>query len=107
MPTMQGGPSLCPDKGISLDNEERTSTSLEESSFTLKRSPRHPLEGFLQSISDTKKYSVRRNCKGCLDTPSGIMLSNYFPEPPRHYQGGSSPLLKARSLKRKSSWPNI
>src|SRR5258707_6815523 len=103
MPTMQKGPFLCPDKGMSLDNEERAVISLEESSFILKGSPWHPLEGSPPSINDTKKYSVRKNRKSYLGIPSGIMLLNYFPEPPCHYLGSSFPLLKARSLRRKSS----
>src|SRR5258708_34954642 len=94
---MQKGPFLCPDKRMSLDNEERADISLEELSFTPKQSLRHPLEGSPPNINDTKRYSVRKNCKGYLDILFGIMPLNYFPEPPRHYLGGSFRLLKVRS----------
>src|SRR5258708_6777946 len=103
MPATQKGPFLCPDKRTSLDKEGQATISLEESSFTLKRSPRHPLEGSPPNIKGIKRYSVKKSCRGYPDTPFGIMLSNYSLEPPHHYLGGSSLLLKAKSLKHKSS----
>src|SRR5713226_4556220 len=103
MPAMQKEPFLCPNKGMSLDKGGRATIFSEESSFILKRSPRHPSEGSPPSIKDTKRYSVKKSRKGYPDTPSGIMLSSYSLEPLHHYLGGSSLLLKAKSLKHRSS----
>src|SRR5712692_2102185 len=100
---MQRGPFLCPDKRMSLDKREWAITSLGESPFILKKSLRHPSEGSPPSIKDTKRYLVKKSHRDCLDTPSGIMLSNYSLEPLHHYLGGSSPFLRAKSLRRKSS----
>src|SRR5258708_5016694 len=102
MPTTQRGPFLCPDKRMSLDKRGQATISSGESSSILKRSPQYPSEGSPPSIKDTKRYSAKKSRRGCLDIPSGIMLSNYSPEPLHRYPGGSSPLLKAKSLKHKS-----
>src|SRR5258708_40019054 len=99
---MQGRPALYHHKGTFHDKRGRAITSSDGSSFILKRSPRHPLEGSHPSTKDTKKYSAKKSCKDYLDTPSGIMLSNSSPEPLHLYLGGSSPLPKARLPKCKS-----
>src|SRR5258708_7878285 len=99
---MQREPSLCPDKGMSLDKRGWATISSEESSFILKRSPQHLLEGSPPSIKDTRRYSVKKSRRGCLNIPSGIMLSNYSPEPLHRYPDDSSPLPKAKSLKCKN-----
>src|SRR5258708_15969070 len=103
MPIMQKGPSSCPNKRMSLEERARTTISLEESSFILKRFLRHPSEGFPPNTKDTRRCSAKRSHRDCLDTPSGTMLSNYSREPPHHYPGGSSPLPRVKSLKCKSS----
>src|SRR5258708_14792032 len=100
---MQRGPFLYPGKGTFPDKRGRAITSLEGSSFTLKRSPQHPLEGSHPSTKDTRKYSAKKSHKDYPDTPSGITLSNYFWEPLHLFLDSSSPLPKARSPKRKSS----
>src|SRR5258708_22894884 len=102
MPAMQKKPFLCPDKGISPDKKRQVNTSLEESSSTLKRSPRCPLEGFPPSTKDIAKCLVRRNHKGYPDTPSRIILLNYSLEPLHHYLVDSFPSPRAKSLKHKN-----
>src|SRR5258708_21954643 len=99
---MQGGPSLYPDKEMFPDKRGRAVTSSEGSSFILRKSPRHPSEGFHPSTKDTKRCSAKKSHKGYLDTLSGITLSNYSPEPLHLYLGGSFPLPKARSPKHRS-----
>src|SRR5258708_39125313 len=98
----QGEPSLYPDKGMFPDKRGRATTSSEGSSFILKKFQQHLSEGSHPSTKDTKRYSAKKSHKDYLDTPSGITLSNYSPEPLHLYPGGSFPLPKVRSLKCKS-----
>src|SRR5229473_3011181 len=99
---MQGGPPLYPNRRMFPDKRGHLITSSGESSFTLKRSPRHLSEESHPSTKDTKRYLVKKSRKDYLDTPSGITLSNYSLEPLHLYLGGSSPLPKARLLKHKN-----
>src|SRR5258707_12469416 len=103
MPILPRRPFLHPGIRMSLDKRERATTSLGGSLSILKRSPQHPSEGSPPSIKDTGKSSAKKNCKDYLDIPSGTTLSNYSLEPLRRYQDDSSPSLRAKSPKRRSS----
>src|SRR5258707_15758525 len=98
---MQEGPFLYPSKGISPDGKKQAIISLEESSSTLKRSPRPPLAGFPPNTKGIAKCLARRNHKGCHDTPFGITLSNSSQEPLRRYPADSSPSPRVKSLRHK------
>src|SRR5258708_39643456 len=100
---MQEEPSSYLDRRMSLVGEGKTTISLEESSSTQRKSPRYLLEGSLPNIKDTRRYSVKKNHKDYLSIPFGIMPSNYSWELLPPYPDDSSPSLKAKLQRRKSS----
>src|SRR5258707_15126841 len=100
---MQRKLSSYPDKEISLKRRRRTTTSLEESSFTQKESLQHPSEVSPPSIKDIKRCLVKKNRKGYPDTPFGITPSNYSQEHPPRYPDGSSPSPRVKLPKHKNS----
>src|SRR5229473_3759914 len=102
MPAMQKGPFLCPDKGTSPDKKKQAITSSEGSSSTLKRSPRHPLEGFPPNIKGIARCLVKKSRRDYPDTPFGTTLSNYSLEPLHHYPVDSSPSPRAKLLRHKN-----
>src|SRR5258708_30728357 len=106
MLTTQRRPSSYPNKGMSPAKGERTTTCTEESSSILKQFPQHLLEESPPNTKDTRKCSVRKNCKDCPNTPFGITPSNYSQGLPHHYLDSSSLLHRARLPKHKSLWLN-
>src|SRR5258708_28943038 len=104
---MHKGLSLCPDKGTSPKRKEPAITSSEGSSFILKGSPQHPLEGFPPNTKGIIKCLVKKSRRGYPDIPFGIMPSNYSLGPLHHYLVDSSPSPRAQLLKHKSLWPSI
>src|SRR5216684_7828192 len=99
---MRKKPSLYPGKRMSPEREGWETTSLGESSFILKRSLQHLSEGFPPNTKDTKKYLAKKSHRGYLDILYGTTLSNCSQGPPHRYQGGSSPLPRAKSRKLKN-----
>src|SRR5258707_3705112 len=99
---MQRKPSLYPDKEISLEEKGKTTTSSEESSFIQNESPRHPLEGSPPNTKDTRRCLAKKNHRGYLNIPFGIMPSNYSQERLPHYPDDSSPSPKAKLPKHRS-----
>src|SRR5258708_5174230 len=100
---MQGEPSSYLDRRMSLVGEGKTTISLEESSSTQRKSPRYLLEGSLPNIKDTRKCSAKKNRKDYLGIPFGITPSKYCRELLPPYPDDSSPSLKAKLQRHKSS----
>src|SRR5260221_13779440 len=103
MPTMQKEPSLYPDKEIFLEEKGKTTISLEGSSFIRKESLQHLLEESPPNTKGIKKCLAKKNRRGYLDTPFGIMPSNYSQELLPHYPDDSSPLPRVKLPKHRSS----
>src|SRR5258708_23700976 len=99
---MQKGLSSYPDKEMSLGRKRETTTSSEGSFSTQKESLQHPSEVSPPNISGMKRYSARKNRRDYLDTPFGIMPSNYSQEHLPHYPDDSSPLPRAKLPRHKN-----
>src|SRR5713226_5204584 len=100
---MQKEPSSSLDREISLERKGTITISSEGSSFTQKESPQYPLEASPPNTKDIKRCSVKKNRRGYLNTPFGIMPSNCSQEHLLHYQDDSSPSHKAKLPRHRSS----
>src|SRR5258707_14347128 len=100
---MRRGPSLYPDKEISLERKRGIATSSEGSSSTRNESLQHPSEAFPPNTKGIKRCSAKRNHRDYPGTPFGIMPSSYSQEHPPRYLDDSFLSLKARLLRHKSS----
>src|SRR5216684_1482029 len=102
-PQRKKKPSSHPNKEMSLERRRQVTTSSGELLSIPKQSPWHPLEESPPNIKDTERCSVKKNCRGYLDTPSGTTPLNCSRGPPHRYPDDSSRSPKARLPKRKSS----
>src|SRR5258708_721722 len=100
---MQRGPSLYPDKGISLERKRGITTSSEGSSSIRNESLQHLSEAFPLNTKGIKRCSAKKNRKDYPGIPSGIMLSSYFQEHPPYCPDDSFPSLRAKLPKHRSS----
>src|SRR5713226_7838000 len=103
---MRKEPPSYPDKETFPEKEGRITTSLEESPSIQSESPQCPSEATPPNTRGIRKYSAKKNHRDCPGIPFGIMPSNYSQEHLPHCPDDSSPSLRARSPKHKSSWLN-
>src|SRR5260370_38062720 len=102
---MRRGPSLYPDKGISLERKRGITTSSEGSSSTRNESLQHPSEASPLNTKDTRRCSAKRNYIDYPCIPSAIMPSSYSQEHPPRYLDDSFSSLNATFPRHRSSCP--
>src|SRR5260221_9920879 len=103
---MRRGPSLYPDKGISLERKRRITTSSEGSSSTRNESLQHPSEAFPLNTKGIRRCSAKRNHRDYPGIPFGIMPLSYSQEHPPRCLDYSFPSLKSKLPRHRNSVPN-
>src|SRR5260370_29520866 len=100
---MRRGPPLYPDKEISLERKRGIATSSEGSLSIQNESLQRPSEAFPLNTKGIKRCSAKKNHRDYPGIPFGITPSSYSQEHTPHYLDDSSPLLKAKLPRHRSS----
>src|SRR5260370_40821756 len=92
---MRRGPSLYPDKEISLERKRGIAPSSEGLSSTRNESMQHPTEAFPLNTKGIKRCSAKRNHRDYPRIAFRITPSSYSKKHPPLYLDNSIPSLKA------------